>query len=437
MGLSIPPRTGGMLFRHDMNSIPPQTMIELLQIFAVSLGMGLIMGLERERAEARSAGLRSFALAALLGSIAGLLAQRGAGAWLPAVSSIGLVALLIAAEWRDPQREENPGTTTGIALLLCHWLGALLWFAPSELVVALALGATALLYFKTELHGISRRISRNEWLSFLQFAAVAFVLLPLLPDRGYGPFDALNPYRIGLLVVLISGLSLASYAALKLLADRHAVAAVGLLGGVVSSTATTLAFSRHARSATVSGEIAALVVTLANLIVIVRLALLAAVMAPSLLPLILPVLAAGLIAGSVVPLRDWLRLPRTLPELPLDVKNPAELGPALGFALLFGTILVLTAWTQQAIGTSGMYVIAALSGLTDVDAISLSAMRLQQTGDLAANATVIVILIAYSANLAFKLSVVYSIGGRALGNSVLRGFSAALGGLLVGALLAL
>ncbi len=420
-----------------MNLAPMPSMLELLQLFTVSLGIGLIMGLERERAEARTAGLRSFALAALLGSLAGLLVHRGAGAWLLAANGVGLVALMIAADWRDLQREQNPGTTTGIALLLCHGLGALLWFAPSELVVALALGATALLYFKTELHGISRRISRNEWLSFLQFAAVAFVLLPLLPDSGYGPFEALNPYRIGLLVVLISGLSLASYAALKLLADRHAVTAVGLLGGVVSSTATTLAFARHARSSTVSREIAALVVTLANLVVIVRLALLAAVMAPRLLPLILPVLAVGLIAGSLVPLRDWLHLPRTLPELPLDVKNPAELGPALGFALLFGTILVLTAWTQQAVGTSGMYVIAALSGLTDVDAISLSAMRLQQAGDLAANATVIVILIAYGANLAFKLGVVYSIGGRTLGHRVLRGFIAALGGLLAGALLML
>ncbi|WP_028080458.1 MgtC/SapB family protein [Solimonas soli] len=404
----------------------------IARAYLISLGIGLLIGLERERAAAGSAGLRSFALAALSGTTAAWLASESGSLWLLPAALLGIVALWLAGDLRDPSRARDPGITTGVALLLCFLLGAMLAYHATYLAVAIAVVVTLLLYFKAELHGLTHRLTREELLSFLQFAVLAFVLLPLLPDRGYGPFAALNPARIGLIAVLVCAINLAGYAALRLFDGERAVALTGLLGGLVSSTATTLALSRQTRSGAAPPALAALGVLLANLTVLLRLGAVSAFVAPAILPQLLPALLGAAAAGLLVPLWIWRRLPPQQPKMSMAVENPAEIKTALGFALLFSVVLVLTAAAHHWFGARGVYVVAAISGLTDLDAITLSTLQMFSGAQLQASAVVAVVLIAFAANLVFKLGLVLGIGGVAPARSVAAGYLLGVAGLCAG-----
>jgi uncharacterized membrane protein (DUF4010 family) len=227
--------------------LPPE--LASLPRYVVALAIGLLMGLERERNPAAKAGLRTFALTALLGVLAAHLATEFGELWLIAVGLFLVGSMMIAAYLRLPQPPGgDPGTTTVAALMLCYGLGVLVWHDEVQLAVMLGIAATMLLYFKPELRGLSQRMSRHDLLSVLQFAVLALIILPLLPNRNYGPYGALNPYQIWWMVVLIAGVGLAGYAALRLVGQQRGAVMLGLLGGLVSSTATTLSFSRHARA---------------------------------------------------------------------------------------------------------------------------------------------------------------------------------------------
>ncbi|MGB1562769.1 MAG: MgtC/SapB family protein [Sinimarinibacterium flocculans] len=407
----------------------------LVSIYLTALGIGLLMGLERERAKADGPGLRSFALVALAGATAAIVAQAGQSAWVLGTTLIAIAGLAVADTLRGPRNGDGPGATTNAALLLCFLLAALCAYDEREIAVAAGVAATALLYFRPELHGFSERLSTLEMRAIVQFAAVAFVLLPLLPDRTWDPWDAINPFRIGLLVVLISGLSLAGYAALKLFDHRHAVLAMGLLGGAVSSTATTLTFSRRAREGAVPAPAAALIVSLANLTMLLRIGAIAVAASPALLPTLAPVLGTALVIGLALPLRMWLRLRSENAKPELEMKNPADLRSAFLFVLVFTVVLAITAVANDMLGTAGLYAVAGLSGLTQVDAISLSTMQMSDQGRIEAATAVIAIAIACAANLAFKAGVVATIGGREMLRGIVAPFGLQLAGLITGVLL--
>lgn len=406
--------------------------LRAIPVFLISLGIGLLMGLERERREESKAGLRTFGLTALTGTVCGLLTEAIGAPWLIPAALLGLALMMIAA-YRDSGDGSDPGTTTTVALLLCFALGVLAWYEHAQLAVALALVATTLLHFKAELHGVIRRLAPQDLVSFLQFAIVTFIVLPVLPDRAYGPYEVLNPYRIWLMVVLISGLGLAGYAVLRIVGQERGTPLLGLLGGLVSSTATTLAFSRHMKAQPTLTPVAVFVILLANLVVLLRLGLIAAAAAPSILPALLPVLAAGLLGGLLLAWRSWRGLKRgKAPEL--EVKNPSEMRAALGFAALYAVVLLAVAWLNDIAGVRGVYLAAALSGLTDVDAISLSSLDMYSRKSLEAAIAVRVIALAYTANLLFKFGMVWTIAGRGPALKVAPGFGMVLAGLLLGVL---
>ncbi len=271
--------------------------LEYLPAFAISLAIGLLIGLERERTPTAKAGLRTFTLVALFGTLAALLSEQTGAAWVLTGGLLVVGGMMVAAYARVPDAGGDPGTTTVAAIVLCYGLGAMVWYGYHQLAVMLAIVITVLLYFKTELHDITKSLTRRDLISFLQFALLSLVILPLLPNQNYGPYQALNPYQIWWMVVLISGVSLAGYAALRIAGQRHGAPLMGLFGGLVSSTATTLVFSRHARNNGELVPIAAVVILLANLMVLVRLGVIAAVVSPRLLPALLPVLGGGLLAG--------------------------------------------------------------------------------------------------------------------------------------------
>ena len=389
-----------------------------LLAFVASLAIGLLIGVERERNPTAKAGLRTFALTAVFGTLAAMLGDYQDGGWMPAVG-LALTGLAIVSAYRSAPPEDDPGTTTVIALVLTYGLGALCWYGERTLAAAIAVGATALLYFKAELRGILERFERRDLLAVIQFATLSVVILPVLPDAGYGPYGALNPFRIWLMVVLISGLSLAGYMALKLVGVRHGLVLVGLFGGFVSSTATTLAYSRHARGGSPTDVVAGVIV-IANLTVLVRLAIVAAAVAPAILPRLVPVLGAALAAGAAAAFVFWRRRLAGEAEFPLPaVSNPTELRASLGFGLLFAVVLVAAAWLSDIAGRSGLYAVALVSGLTDVDALTLSSLQLFTSGKLGAREAVIAIALALFANTVFKLGLVLTVGGKPLARRVI------------------
>ncbi len=284
--------------------------IEALPQFLTSLAIGLLIGLERERTPSAKAGLRTFALVAIFGTLSALLSTRLGSPWLLIAGLLAVAGMIIAAYHNKPARQTrtDPGTTTVIALLLCYGLGAMIWYGLAKLAVMLAIGVTALLYFKPELRGISQRLTRRDLVAVLQFSVLTFIVLPILPDQNYGPYDAVNPHQAWLMVVLISGISLAGYTALHVVGTRYGAPLLGFLGGLVSSTATTLVYAKNSRSNQTMTQFAASVIVIASMVVLLRLLVVSGIVAYGTLPGLLPVLAGGFLFGMIVALYNWRKM---------------------------------------------------------------------------------------------------------------------------------
>lgn len=399
-----------------------QDLLHAGRLFATSLGIGLLVGLERER-KGDSRGLRTFAMVSLLGTLFAVLAERLAMPLLVPVGLTAIVAMSIAAYWHDHRRAPEPPTTSMVAMALTGGLGVLCGLGQTALAVPLAIVVAALLYFKGELHGFAGRIGRDDLISVLQFGALTFIALPLLPDRAFGPHGSLNPHEIWLMVVLVAGVGLAGYLALRFAGRRYGAPLAAIAGGLVSSTATTLVFARHVRAGG-GTSLHALMILLANLTMLLRLTLMGALVQPALLPGLATTMGAALAAA--LPFVLWLR-PRARLEsdLPLPVvRNPTDLRVALGFGFAYGLVSLLAAWGAARLGDGALYAIAAISGLTDVDAITLSSFRLFGEGQVGARAAVATVGIAVVSNLAFKAGIAFVAGNRALGGQCALAFSA-------------
>lgn len=394
--------------------------LEHLPKFAIALVIGLMIGTERELSPSAKAGIRTFALVTLFGTLAGLLAEASDTGWVIVIGAALVGTMMIAAYQRDSSAGES-GSTTVIAVLVSYCLGVMVWYGYGQIAAMIAIITTILLYFKAELHGVTHGLTRTDLVSIYQFAVLSLIILPILPDRNYGPFETLNPHQTWLMVVLVSGVSLAGYLAMRIVGERYGTPLLGLLGGLVSSTATTVVYSRNSRAHPEVGEIAVIVILLANLVVLVRLMLVTAVVASNVLPYLAPVLGAGLALGLAGTLRYWLRRKDQKGGPMPEISNPTELRTALSFGVLYAIVLLLAAWLSDIAGAGGLYVVALISGLTDVDAITLSSLRLHELGSLSKPEAVTAIGIALLSNIAFKLGIVFTIGGPALGWPVLRG----------------
>lgn len=392
--------------------------IRLLQ----SLGIGLLIGLERERREEARAGVRTFALIALSGALTAFLAAKFGSVWIMAAALLVLGGGLTAAHMRGTN-VTDPGTTSIAAAVVTFALGAMTWADHAPLAVSVAILTTALLYFRAELHGAVARLSRQDIVSLLQVSVLAFVVLPLLPDRGFGPYAVLNPYRIGLLAALISSLSFVGYLALRLLPAGNGVLLLGIAGGLASTTATTLAFSRYARRDAHLTSTAQLVILLANLVLFIRVGVLAALVAPAVLAALVPPLAAGLAVGGAYVAWCWRQHGHQGAPPELDIRSPADLRTALGFAALFAVVQLSAAWLNDKAGAAGLGFVAFAAGLTDLDAITLSSLRMANAAQISIERAGTAILIAYMANLAFKLSTVGVLGTRPVLRHVGTGFA--------------
>lgn len=406
-------------------------MLSLPDIFsrlAIALGLGLLVGLQRQRTDARLAGFRTFPLVTLLGALSALMTPM-LGGWPMAVALGGLTLVILSGNlfyWH--RGEGNPGVTSEVALLVMFMLGAYLILGSPAVAITVCGVVAVLLHLKPEMHSFAARIGDRDFTAIMQFALISLVILPVLPNRYFGPFDVLNPFKIWLMVVLIVGISLGGYILYKFIGARAGVWTSGILGGMISSTATTVSLARRGRVSSSTAAQAAFVVLLASSIVFVRLAILIGTTTPQFLraasvPLI--TMAVLLAAAAVWNLRGRAAEAEPIPEQ----ENPTELKSALVFGLAYAGILMAIAVSKHYFGERGLYFIAMLSGLTDMDAITLSVTDMVKSQKVSENAGWRLILVAALSNLVFKSGMVVLLSGRHLIRRVLVGFGvAAVGG---------
>jgi uncharacterized membrane protein (DUF4010 family) len=395
----------------------------------ISLGLGLLIGLQRERTEARFGGIRTFPLISLFGALCGLLAEIY-GAWPIAAGIIAIFGTLGVANWLSVQREEREhGQTTEIVALLTFAIGA---YLPSgkPAVAAVATGlAVILLHLKEPMHVFVRKMGRKDIAGIMQFVVISLIILPLLPNRPYGPLQVLNPFDTWRMVVLIVGLSLTGYIIYKLVGGTASAALGGILGGLISSTATAVSYARLAKAAPAAHTLALAVILIASAVSYLRVLIEVSLIASSNLGALLLPLLAALLWASAIAAAAFLFFRGDHEEMP-EPGNPAELKSALIFGIIYAVVTLAVAAVKQHFGSAGLYGVAVISGLTDMDAITLSLSRMVESNHLEPDNAWRLILAASLANFVFKWIAATLVGGWRFGLRLTPFFGVALlGGL--------
>ena len=371
----------------------------------IAVALGLLVGLQREWSKSRVAGIRTFPLITLFGAVVGVLSNDFAGA-LPA-GMIAVVALLVVANVAKIRAGEgSPGLTTEFAALAMFAVGVAV--ARDLLVPAIVVtGSVAvLLQFKKSLHSLASGMEEADLRAGGRLTLIALVILPALPDVGYGPYGVLNPFRVWLMVVLIVGISLAAYVGYKLLGVRAGAWAAGLLGGLISSTATTTTYAHRALEPRRIVASTAVVVT-ASAVVFARVLLEIGVVAPSIFAVTAPPIAVMMGVMFLLAVACQRKVQSLEAE---PTKPPSSMRIAIAFGLMYAVVLLAVATAKQYLGNTGLFFVAALSGLTDVDAITLSTVHMVDSGELRADLGWRLILTGALSNLAFKLGIVGFVG---------------------------
>ncbi|MBC7220937.1 MgtC/SapB family protein [Candidatus Bipolaricaulota bacterium] len=391
--------------------------------FGLALVIGGLVGLQREHAEGGKgelfAGVRTFALFSLSGAAGALLADVLASPW-PFLVLLALVGLLITVSHGISAWRGAVGVTTEMAALLTFVVGALCYRGMLELAAALGVTVTVLLSFKGELRRFAQRLTQADILAALKLAVITAIVLPLLPNRTFGapPWDAFNPYRVWVMVVLVSGVGFAGYVLMKRLGPGKGIGLTGFVGGLVSSTAVTLSFAQRGRREAGLARALALGIVAAWTVMFGRMLVVVSVVNVALLPRIaLPMAVAGAV-GSVYSL-VLLRAAARGEGGALEVEAPFELGPAVRFGLLYAAILVAARAAHLYLGDLGVYLSSVVAAVADVDAITLTMAELGRTGGGVDPVTAgRAIVVAAMANTAVKGGMVVVLGGRSLRRAI-------------------
>ncbi|MBX7168286.1 MAG: DUF4010 domain-containing protein [Pirellulales bacterium] len=386
----------------------------MFQHLGLALALGLLVGLQRERSGASLAGLRTFPLITVLGTLSATLAGIYGG-WLIAAALLAVLGVILIGNL-GPARQDDPslGTTTEFAVLLMFIVGAYLAVGPWIVAVAVGAGVAVLLHLKPELHVLARRLTNEDFKAVMQFVLITCVVLPVVPNRPLiEHLHALNPYEVWLMVVLIVGISLAGYVAYRLFGQSAGVLLAGLLGGAISSTATTAGYSRRTARDPDGTAQAAVVIAIAAVTVFARVLGEMAVVSSRLAWAAAWPVALVLAAGAAPLAVGWLRLRGTAARLP-EQANPTELKSALVFAALYGLVNLALAAAREYLHVEGLYLVAMLSGLTDMDAITLSTAQLVEGQRLEPAIGWRLVLTAGIANLVFKAGIVATLAPRTL-----------------------
>jgi uncharacterized membrane protein (DUF4010 family) len=417
----------------------------MFQQLGISLLLGLLVGLQRERVAGGIAGMRTFPLITVLGSVSAILAIELRDPWVVAAAMLGVVALAVVGHILHAHNGENgpssiranglpvasdpadqspapghPGITTDVAMLLMFAVGALVVVGEMAVAVVVGGGVAVLLQFKPELHKIAQKLGDEDLRAIMQFVLISCIILPVLPSKSYGPdsflhlrtplpeLNVLNPREIWLMVVLIVGLSLGGYISYKFFGRNAGILLGGILGGAISSTATTVSYSRGTRDDAIRRRNAAIVIMIASTVMYVRVLLAVAIVASwdFLQTILLPV--AVLMFLTMLPATLlWCRVRSEPTQMPKQ-ENPTQLKSAIVFGLLYAAVLLALAYFRHG---HGVYAVAFFSGLTEMDAVTLSTARLSASDPTVAADGWRIIVVAATANLVSKAAIAGLLGG--------------------------
>jgi len=401
--------------------------LRLLQSLGTALFIGALVGVERlqhqQTEQSSFAGLRTFMLFAILGALCGWI-SRGQGSLVPFEVGLACVAVLVTAAYLVQRRvrEESAGITTEVAALVVYTLGGITLLGHATLAVALGITTAALLALKKPLHDAVAKVSRQELLATLRLLFASFIVLPLLPNHSVDPWDALNPYKLWWLVILISTLSMIGYVTVRLWGTARGTVITGFFGGLVSSTAVTLTFARQSHDDASNDDALGAGTLLAWAVMILRVIVLVGLLGwPLISSLWLPLLSLGLFNGLVAYLYIRRTSRRTSDKLAhaVSLNNPFRLLSAMKFALVFAGVLFATKLAQRYLPTSGLYGVSALAGATDVDAVVLSVTELTQKHLETNRVMARCIMLAVCANTLVKFSLAVWLGNRGLSRILL------------------
>jgi len=390
--------------------------------FGAALLIGILIGMQREYAYGTSkgkglfAGVRTFALMALFGSSAALLADIFGTPWM----FIGLVSILgtmiIVAYFITASERDEIGITSEVAALITILIGGISYFHSIEFAAALGVVTTVLLAVKWELRQFVSVITQEDVFATLQFAVITAIVLPVLPNQNYGPppLNVFNPYQVWKMVVFISGINFLGYVLVKVVGPRKGLGLSGLLGGLASSTATTMSFSQRSKTETGLEKPFAVAIITGWVIMFIRVIVEVAVVNSRLLPLVWPALAAMGLVGLLYAAYLYFSQ-NAIDEEELSLSNPFELGPAIKFGLIYALVLLVTKAAEIYIGEEGIFITSFFAGLADVDAITLSISDLTRLGGSISLATgKVAVILATLSNTLSKGVLVFSLGSKTL-----------------------
>ncbi len=401
--------------------------------FAVALGIGLLVGIQRETAyddpEKRLfAGVRTFALISLAGYTAALVSTQVNSA-LPFAAVIAVLGGLMGLSYYTDVNSGKPGLTTEVSVLIVFAIGAMCYWGDILLAAALGVSLTVLLSLKHEFRTFTLAITKEDVYATLTFAVISLVILPVLPNKTYGlpPLDILNAHKIWLMVVFTSGISFLGYIMMKIIGVRRGITLTGLLGGLASSTAVTLSFSQRSRNNEELARPFSLAIIVAWTVMFLRVLVVVFALNRSLVQkLYMPIGMVAIVAiGYCVFL--FVKQDRGGTDDSQFV-NPFELGPALKFGAIFAVVLVVARAAQLSFGNVGVYISSFISGLVDVDAIAFTMVDLV-TGSTQLDPAVgsRAIVIAALSNTLFKGGFALVNGSRSLRRALLPGLLLILG----------
>ena len=354
--------------------------LALISNFLLALALGALIGLEREYARYRKhahdyAGIRTFPLIALFGALSAYFGDM-LNPWI-LIAGILLMGALIIISYFVLSRGNRKfhGATSEVAGLLTFFIGVLAYFEEIQLAVVLTVMITIILYSRSMLHHFAQHLKKEEMKSTLIFVVIAFVVLPFLPNKGYGPYQLFNPFLFWLMVVFISGISFIGYILMKWVGEKG-VGLTGILGGLASSTAVTLSFSERSKRQHLH-ETLALGVILANGVMFCRVLLEMFVLNIALFLQVFPIMLILIILTALLSYFIWKRASTVTEKI--ELASPFTLKPALKFAGIFALVLAFLKLAQIYLSSHGIYLVSFLSGLAETDAITVSLSQLAGT----------------------------------------------------------
>jgi uncharacterized membrane protein (DUF4010 family) len=410
-----------------------------IQNTILSIVLGFLIGLQREmhiiysQKERDFGGTRTFAIISLLGFLSG---------WINKIFPYTLIVfiimfslMLIVAYVVNSINASHKGTTTEFAAMVVFIIGAILNFSTPIAAVFLTIIIMFLLNLKEQIQDYEKSLTKQDFGAAIFFLLMTFVVLPILPNRPIDPYGLINLYKIWVMVVVVAGISFFGYVAIKLLKAKNGIIAAGIFGGLISSTAVAMSMARKIHENGFLAKNLATAIMLASSVMIIRIGLILFTFNSNLAKIIIAPLLIGLIAGLGYILFVYSKIDKDQNiSSEIEFKNPYDFKEALFMGIVFGFVLALVELTDRYSGSYGVYAISFLSGISDVDAITLSLSSLSNNG-LNLEVAYVAVIIALVSNTIAKLGLVFFLGNKTIFKEVFIYYFISIGSLVVSSIL--